>query len=47
VTLDLTQAEAQQLLALLDLAIKSQGIPAAIVAMPIIQKIHNATEDAR
>jgi hypothetical protein len=41
-TLDLTETEAQNLLQLLDVAVKAAGLQAAQVALPIAAKIQQA-----
>jgi hypothetical protein len=43
--IELTQAQAQELLACLDLAIKAGGIRTATVAMPLVAMIHLAAEE--
>lgn len=45
-TLDLTEAEAQNLLQLLDVATKAAGLQAAQVALPIAAKIQQAAQAA-
>jgi hypothetical protein len=46
INLELTQTEADQLAKLIDAAIKAGGIPAAVVAVPLFQKLKKAAEDA-
>lgn len=43
-TLDLTQQEAQQLVDLIDVAVRAQGLQAAIVALPLVQKLQEAAK---
>jgi hypothetical protein len=43
-TLELTQAQAQEMLTCLDIAIKAGGIRTASVAMPLVAMIHAAAE---
>jgi len=43
-TLDLTQQEAQQLVDLIDAAVRAQGLQAAVVALPLVQKLQDAAK---
>lgn len=43
-TLDLTQQEAQQLVDLIDAAVRAQGLQAAVVALPLVQKLQEAAK---
>ena len=43
-TLDLTQQEAQQLVDLIDAAVRAQGLQAAVVALPLVQKLQGAAK---
>ena len=42
--LELTPQEAQQIVDLLDVAVRAQGLQAAVVALPLIQKIQTAAQ---
>ena len=43
--IELTPQEAQQLADLLDLAVKSGGLQAAMVAVPLVQKLQAAANE--
>lgn len=43
-TIEFTPEEAQNLVNLLDAAVRSQGMQAAVVALPLFQKIKEAAE---
>lgn len=42
--LHLTQQEAQQIVDLMDAAVRAQGLQAAMVAIPLIQKLQTAAQ---
>lgn len=44
-TVDLTTDEAQALINLMDAAVRSQGLAAAQVALPLVQKLQQAAKE--
>ena len=47
IKLELTETEADQLAKLIDSAIKAEGIPAAMVGVPLFQKLKRAAEESK
>jgi len=42
--IELTQDEAQAIVNLIDAAVRAQGLQAAVVALPLVQKLQNAAK---
>ena len=42
--IELTQEEAQTLVNLIDAAVRAQGLQAAVVALPLVQKLQDAAK---
>lgn len=42
--IEFTQDEAQQLVNLIDAAVRAQGLQAAVIALPLVQKLQDAAK---